>query len=350
MSITINGTVRRKRFRLDVDLDVPTGTRLALIGINGAGKSTLLRTLAGLHGLVAGHLALGGLTVDDPEHGVFVEADQRRVGYVPQDTALFPHLSAAANVAFGPRRRGENRTEARRLADEWLARVDLADQAEHRPGQLSGGQARRVALARALAVEPDVLLLDEPLASLDVDARSSLRRLLRDDLVGAARTTVLVTHDPVDALILADQVAVVEEGRVLQSGTPEEVIARPRSAFVARLMGLNLLEGRGDGRTLVLTGGGVVEAAETVPPRALAAIRPQSITLHRDRPEGSPRNVWPATVRAVEQVGDRVRVTLEGSVPLVAEVTAASGADLGLAPGTSVWSSLKATEIDVYPV
>ena len=350
MSIIIDGTVRRNRFRLDVDLDVPTGTRLALIGVNGAGKSTLLRAIAGLHGLVAGHLELGGVTVDDPDHGIFVEPEHRQIGYVPQDAALFPHLSAAANVAFGPRRRGETRAEAQRLAAGWLARVDLADHAELRPGQLSGGQARRVALARALAVEPDVLLLDEPLASLDVDARSSLRRLLRDDLVGAARTTVLVTHDPVDALALADQVAVVEEGRVLQSGTPEDVIARPRSSFVARLVGLNLLEGTGEGRTLVLVGGGVVQAAEPVPARALAAVPPRAVTLHRSRPEGSPRNVWPATVTAVEPVGDRVRVTLDGAVPLVAEVTSASVADLGLAPGEAVWSSLKATEVDIYPV
>lgn len=350
MSITIDGTVRRNRFRLDVDLHVATGTRLALIGVNGSGKSTLLRAIAGLHPLVAGHLDLGGVTVDDPDAGIFVEPEHRLVGYVPQDAALFPHLSAWANVAFGPRRQGENEAEAGRLADQWLARVDLAAQADRRPGQLSGGQARRVALARALAVDPEVLLLDEPLASLDVDARSSLRRLLRDDLVAAARTTVLVTHDPVDALILADRVAVVEEGRVLQSGTPEDVIARPRSSFVARLVGLNLLEGTGDGRTLVLPGGAVVQTAEPVPALALAAVRPQAVTLHRTRPEGSPRNVWPATVSAVEPVGDRVRVTLDGPVPIVAEVTPESVAELSLAAGEAVWSSLKATEIDVYPV
>jgi molybdate transport system ATP-binding protein len=350
VSITVDGTVRRNRFRLDAELEVPTGTRLALIGMNGAGKSTLLRAVAGLHRLAEGTIELGGRVVDDPDGGIFVEPEHRRVGYVPQDTALFPHLSAEANVAFGPRRRGESRPEAQRIAAHWLARVDLADQAARRPGQLSGGQARRVALARALAVDPDVLLLDEPLASLDVDARSSLRRLLRDDLVAAARTTVLVTHDPVDALVLADQVAVVEEGRVLQSGPPGDVIARPRSPFVARLVGLNLLEGTGAGRTLVLGGGGVVQAAEPVPPRALAAVPPRAVTLHRTEPEGSSRNVWPATVTAIEPVGDRVRVTLDGAVPLVAEITAQSATDLGLVPGVAVWSSLKATEVEVYPV
>jgi molybdate transport system ATP-binding protein len=349
VSICIDGTVRRGRFRLAVELQVPTGTRLALIGLNGAGKSTLLRTLAGLHRLEEGHLELGGVVVDDPGR-LFVEPEHRRVGYVPQDTALFPHLSAAANVAFGPRRRGETRAEARRLAGEWLARVDLDDRADQRPGQLSGGQARRVALARALAVEPEVLLLDEPLASLDADARSSLRRLLRDDLGGSARTTVLVTHDPVDALVLADQVAVVEAGRVLQSGSPSEVIARPRSPFVARLVGLNLLEGTGDGRLLRLAGGGSVRAAELVPERALAVVPPRAVTLHRSEPEGSSRNVWSATVTGVEPVGDRVRVTLEGAVPLVAEVTPAAVADLDLAAGRAVWSSVKATEVDVYPV
>ncbi|MEL7208568.1 MAG: ABC transporter ATP-binding protein, partial [Actinomycetota bacterium] len=309
-----------------------------------------LRTVAGLHGLVAGHIRLGADVVDDPDHGVFVPTEHRRVGYVPQDGSLFPHLSAADNIAFGVRCRGESRREADRIASDWLERVDLRDAADRRPGELSGGQARRVALARALAGDPEILLLDEPLTSLDVDARSGLRRLLRDDLVGAARTTLLVTHDPVDALVLADQVAVVEEGAIIQSGTPEEVIARPRSPFVARLVGLNLLTGTGDGRSMVLEGGGVVRSAEPVPTRAMAAIAPRSVALHRSEPEGSSRNAWPATVTAVEPVGERVRVAVDGPVALVAEVTPAAVSELGLAEGVSVWCSVKATEVDVYPV
>ena len=206
-----------------------------------------------------------------------------------------------------------------------------------------------MAFARALAVEPSILLLDEPLASVDQEFRTQLRRVIRDDLVTSSRTTVLVTHDPVDALALADLVAVVDNGRIVQTGTPLEVTSRPRSPFVARLAGLNLLEGSGHGHELHLEGGASVITAGIVPARALATVAPRAVAVHREEPGGSPRNTWPAEVVDLESVGDRFRLELTGPVDLVAEVTPSSVSELGLGPGEAVWVAVKATEIDVYP-
>src|SRR5690606_23995610 len=225
---------------LDVSLRVAAGEVVALLGPNGAGKTTALRALAGLRPLDAGRIALGDTVLDDPAAGVFVPPDRRPVGVVFQDYLLFPHLSVMDNVAFGLRCRGARRAEARRAAVEWLDRVGLAAQAARRPRDLSGGQAQRVALARALAVHPRLLLLDEPLAALDarirLETRAHLQRRLRDQQAAP----LLVTHDPLDAMVLADRVVVVEDGRVVQEGDAAEITRRPRTDYVARLAGLNL--------------------------------------------------------------------------------------------------------------
>jgi molybdate transport system ATP-binding protein len=265
-----------------------------------------------------------------------------------QDHLLFPHLSVTDNVAFGLRTRGVPRSVARTTAGAWLDRVGLAGLGGRRPGQLSGGQAQRAALARALVGEPRVLLLDEPLSALDARTRLTVRAELRRHLAAFGGCTGLVTHDPVDAMALADRVVVVEDGRVVQEGTPAEVSRHPRTDYVARLVGLALLPGTGDGRTVRLDSGGTVAVAEEASGPVFAAVRPESVALYLARPDGSPRNVWPAVLVGATPHGATVRCELGGEVPLIADVTGAAFAELGLVPGATVWATVKASEVAVY--
>jgi len=336
---------------LDVDLRVAAGTFslavtgtwqpgdvVAVVGPNGAGKSTLLRAIAGLAD-ATGSLRIDGVDVRDRP------PPRRGVGWVPQDGALFPRLSAIDNVAFGLRgRRG------RPAAQRWLDRLGIGDLADRRPGQLSGGQAQKVALARALAREPAVLLLDEPLAALDVEARTDVRRSLRAHLGSFDGVTMLVTHDPVDVMTLASRVLALDEGAVVQDSTVTGVTTGPRTPWLAALMGSNGFYARTSAGTLALDGGGTLVAADT--PRAegvevLAVVPAHAVALHRTHPEGSARNVWPATVRDLAAVGGRMRVTLDGTPAVHADVTTAAAADLALGEGVEVWASVKATEVTV---
>jgi molybdate transport system ATP-binding protein len=352
--LRVAGALRRGGFDVAVDLDVGPGEVLALLGPNGAGKSSVLRVVAGLEALGSGRIELAGRVLDDAA-GRFVPAQAREVGLVFQDYRLFPHLSVRDNIAFGPRSGGARRGPARELAAGWLDRLDLTDLADRRPGQLSGGQAQRVALARALATGPRALLLDEPLAALDARTRLEVRMALRRYLAGFAGPVVVVTHDPIEAMVLADRLVVLEAGRVVQAGPPAEVARRPATDYVARLVGLNLLVGRAgpgpgdvlldDGGTLVGTGPGPAPGA-----RALAAVRPSAITVHAEPPPaGSARNLWPGVVDGLEPLHDRVRVHVEARPAVLVDVTVAAVAELGLEPGRRVWLSVKATEVDVYP-
>ncbi len=341
--------VDRGTFVLEVGLDVAPGTVTALLGPNGAGKSTALRALAGLVPLTTGSIDLRGRVVDDPAAGRFVATEERRVGMVFQDYLLFPHLSLLDNVAFGLRARGTGRRAARAAAHGWLEQVGLAHLGLSRPGAVSGGQAQRVALARALATGPDVLLLDEPLAALDAGTRLTIRSDLRHHLLGYDGCTVLVTHDPLDAMVLADDLVVVEDGRVVQRGTPADVARAPRTEYVARLVGLNLYRGRSDGTVVRLDDGGEVATADRRDGAVFVAFPPSAVTLHRERPDGSARNVWPGRVVGMEHHGDTVRVRLGSRPPVLADVTAAAVADLALGPEVEVWAAVKATEIRSYP-
>ncbi|HMC80633.1 MAG TPA: ABC transporter ATP-binding protein, partial [Acidimicrobiia bacterium] len=275
--------------------------------------------------------------------------ERRPVGFVFQDYLLFPHLSALENVAFGLRCRGMPRGQARDRAREWLDRMGLASHMTARPRALSGGQAQRVALARALATDPRLLLLDEPTAALDAGAKVELRREIRRHLATFSGARLLVTHDPLEAATLADRLVVLEAGRVVQVGTPAEVSERPRSQYVAELIGINLLRGRAEGNRIVLASGGSLVVATECQGEVFAMIHPRAVALHTREPEGSPRNVWREKVRSLDLEGSRVRVGLDGEVLLVAEVTPAAVADLALAEGEVVWASLKATEVTVYP-
>jgi molybdate transport system ATP-binding protein len=339
--------VRRDRFELNLDLDVAAGETLALLGPNGAGKSTTLRVLAGLLRSGSGRVELSGVVLDDEAH--HVPAERRRIGMVFQDYRLFPHLSTLDNVAFGLRARGTARREARRVAGVWLERVGLSAFASRRPSTLSGGQAQRVALARALAPQPQLLLLDEPLAALDAATRADLRADLRQHLGSFGGAGILVTHDPLDAMVLAEQVIVLEDGAVVQRGPVAEVARRPQTEYVARLVGLNLYQGTAAGTVVLLPGGFEMATHEAAHGKVYVAFPPNAVSVFRERPQGSPRNVMPATVADVEMHGGVVRVRLAGPQTVLADVTAAAVADLGLVPGCEVWWAVKATETQVYP-
>ncbi len=349
MTVQADFEVTFPTFTLALTLHVAPGEVVALLGPNGAGKSTALRALAGLRPVDRGTVSVAGVVVDDAAADALVAPEHRSVGVVFQDYLLFPHLSALENVAFGLRARGGGKSSSQSTAREWLARVGMAEFADRKPSQLSGGQAQRVALARALAFRPSLLLLDEPLAALDAATRGDVRRDLRRHLDGFDGATVIVTHDPVDAYALADRVIVIEDGAVVQQGTLSEVAAHPRSRYVAELVGINLLAGTVRGDVLVTSTGGEVVVVETPDGDAFAAIRPQSISLHLQHPEGSQRNVWQLTVADIDQQHDRVRVRLQGAVPLVAEITPAALTSMGFQPGSELWAAVKATEITTYP-
>ncbi|HET9519265.1 MAG TPA: ABC transporter ATP-binding protein [Actinoplanes sp.] len=340
--------VRRPGFTLDIRLTARPGDVVALLGPNGAGKSTALRALAGLIALDDGHITLGGQQLDAPSTGGFVPAQRRRIGMVFQDYLLFPHLCALDNVAFGPRCQGATRSAARTTAAAWLARVGLADQARTRPRQLSGGQAQRVALARALAVHPQLLLLDEPLAALDARTRMQTRADLRRHLAEHSGTTVLVTHDPLDAMMLADRLVIVEDGAVVQTGDAAEITRRPRTDYVARLAGLNLYRGVAEGAVVRLDGDFTLVTATAPDGDVFVAFPPSAVALYPQRPDGSPRNTWPAVVESVARHGDSLRVELTGAITVAADVTPAAAVQLELAPGRTVWASVKATETAAY--
>ncbi|WP_432483073.1 sulfate/molybdate ABC transporter ATP-binding protein [Kineococcus esterisolvens] len=358
MSAGLEVAVRHAPRALAVDLDVAPGEVLAVLGPNGAGKSTLLDLLAGLLRPTAGRVAVGGrvLSAAGPGREVFVPAHRRGVALLAQDPLLFPHLSVAGNVAFGPRSAGAARRAAREQAARWLDAVGAGHLADRRPRGLSGGQAQRVALARALATRPGLLLLDEPMAALDVTAAPEVRRVLREVLRGGAAPrhgTVLVTHDLLDVLALADTVAVLQDGRVAERGAVREVLTRPRSAFAARTAGLVLIAGRATAEGLRTPDGTLVAGVvdDGCPPgeRAVAVLDPAAVAVHAADPGGSPRNRWRVTVTQLEPRGRAVRVRgRHGPLELFADVTVEAAAEAHLAPGDEVHFVVKATAVRVH--
>ncbi len=342
--------MNRGTFRLRIALHANCGEVICVLGPNGAGKTTLLRALAGLVPLAAGRLSVAGTVLEEPSQRRRVPPEHRPVGVVFQDYLLFPHLSARDNVAFGLRARGVLRAAANAAADGWLARAGLAELANRRPGQLSGGQAQRVALARALATSPRLLLLDEPLAALDAATRSSARTGLRTHLDAFAGVSLIVTHDPLEALLLGDRLVILEAGQVVQHGAPDEVARHPRTDYVARLVGINLYRGTAAGNRVTLD---TFPVSLTVLPGTIgavfAAIRPAAVAVHRHPPTGSPRNVWRTTVATLERAADRIRLQVAHPLPMAVDLTADAVADLQLAPGRAIWVAVKATDISVYP-
>jgi molybdate transport system ATP-binding protein len=338
----------------DVELTVAEGETVAVLGPNGAGKSTLLALIAGLLRPDHGTARLGDrvlFDVDGRGRGPTLRPHERGVSMLAQDSLLFPHLSALDNVAFGPRSAGVPRREAGRRAADWLARVDATALADRRPAQLSGGQAQRIAVARALAAGPDLLLLDEPMAALDVSVAPALRRTLRDVL--ADRTAVVVTHDVLDAFTLADRVVVLEGGRVVDAGPTRAVLERPSTPFAAGLAGLDLLTGTAHGGGVRLDDGTllVARSADALPSGAAAAVavRPSAVRVTTGAAPGptSPENVLDLVVSDLEPRGDVVRVRAGG---VSADVLPAVVATLDLVPGSLVRFSFDAGDAVAYLV
>ncbi len=342
MTLRLEARVAERGF--DIFLEVGAGETLAVLGPNGAGKSTLLSILAGLLRPDSGRAELDGESLFDLSRRHWLPPHQRGISLLAQEPLLFPHLSALENVAFGPRSAGRSRAEARLSARRWLAAVEAAELWASRPAQLSGGQAQRVAIARALAPEPRLLLLDEPLAALDVAVAPTLRRMLRTVLTG--RTAIVVTHEVLDALTLADRVVVLGDGVIVEQGATAEVLQRPRHPFTAGLAGLNLLTGVRTGTGLRMADGTVVTGPGSgmigVP--AAAAARPSTTSVHLDQPSGP--NAFAATVQDLEPRGDSVRVR---SASMVADISPGRAAALGLTPGLSVWFTVPETEVTIYP-
>ena len=341
--------IRLGTLDLDIAIDAAAGEIVAVLGPNGAGKSTFLRVVAGLVAPDRGRIVLDSVVLEDVSRGIRVPPERRPIGLVFQDYLLFPHLTALENVAFGLRARGVTAREARARAGAWLDRLGIGEYADARPRTLSGGQAQRVALARALAIDPRLLLLDEPLAALDASARGAVRRDLKRHLASFEGVRIVVTHDPLEALALADRLVILEAGHVVQTGSLAEVTRRPRSRYVADLVGVNLFRGNATAGQVALPGGAVIQSADGVDGEVFATVHPRAVALHRNHPEGSPRNVWRGRAAALDFQGDRVRVGVEGEMSIVAEVTPAAVRDLDLAEGREVWVSVKATEISVYP-
>jgi molybdate transport system ATP-binding protein len=262
-------------------------------------------------------------------------------------------MTALDNVAFGLRARGTDRATARATARRWLDKVGLADHVGAKPRALSGGQAQRVALARALATDPRLLLLDEPLAALDAGTRVHIRAELGRHLADYPGHTLLVTHDPLDAMVLADHLVIIEHGEVVQQGPPAQVARQPRTDYVAQLVGLNLYRGAARDNVVTLdtaSGGGELTVAEPATGLVHVAFPPTAVSLHPEPPAGSPRNSWPVTVVHIEQHAHTVRVRLDGTPPVLADVTPATVAELHLSPGTPLWAGVKATETTTYPM
>ncbi|MBC6445943.1 ABC transporter ATP-binding protein [Actinokineospora xionganensis] len=349
MTLRADVKITNGTFDLDAHLEIEPGKVVAIVGPNGAGKSTMLSALAGLKRLRDGRISIDDLVLDCPSERVFLPPERRPIGVVFQSLLLFPHLSAVDNVAFGLRCNHVKRLPAREQAAEWLGRVGLSGLEDRKPSQLSGGQAQRVALARALATHPKMLLLDEPLSALDASTRSEVRRDLKNGLASFDGVQVIVTHDPAEAMALADHLVVMEDGRVVQTGTSKEVAARPRSSYVATFVGVNLFAGHARGGRVMLDDGGVLFAAAAADGRVFAKVHPRHVTVHRLSPDGSARNSWRGTVRGMDDEGEVVRVVIDGEQSIVAELTWSAVAELGLATGVEVWASAKATEVECYP-
>lgn len=340
----------------EFELTLDDGDVLAVLGPNGAGKSTLLSLIAGLLRPDDGRIVLGDSVVTDTATGAFVPPHARGVAMLAQQALLFPHMTVAANVAYAPRCRGLSRSESHAVAHQWLQAVEADHLADRRPAQLSGGQAQRVAVARALAAEPQVLLLDEPMAALDVTAAPAVRRLLREILRADRRTAVIVTHDLLDALAIANKVVIVENGRIVESGPVREILSSPRSEFAARIAGVNLISGVVLEPGLLETSWGARVSGigdVTTGSAAVALFAPAAVSVHLEPPHGSPRNVLAATITEMDLNGNSVHIRgadqPDGSTGIAADITAAAVADLDLALGQDIFFVAKAQEVQLLP-
>jgi molybdate transport system ATP-binding protein len=353
VTFVVRAAVDQRGF--DVSLSVGPAETVAVMGPNGPGKSTLLNVIAGLLHPDSGKAELDGRALFDltAGRGAWTAPHRRGTALLAQEPLLFPHLSVLDNVAFGPRSSGASKHAARESALRWLAEVEATDLQTRRPGQLSGGQAQRVAVARALAADPGLLLLDEPMAALDIHAAPLLRRLLKRVLAG--RRAIIITHDVLDALMLADRVVILENGRISEDGPTRDLLQQPRSRFAAGLAGLNFLAGQITGHGLQAGGLSLYGQHHDLPgplpagQPGVAVFPPSAVSVFLSEAHGSPRNSFPVTVTDLEPHGDQIRVRAGEGGRLSADITPAAAADLGLAPGMGVYFVIKAGAVAIYP-
>ncbi|MBM3473151.1 MAG: ABC transporter ATP-binding protein [Armatimonadetes bacterium] len=343
---------RLREFDLCIALRVQAGETLAIIGPSGAGKTSVLGLIAGLMAPDEGRIVVGERVLFDSAQRVNLPPEKRHLGYVLQEYALFPHLTVLRNIEYGMEARGMSRDEVARRATETMRMLGITHLAGIRPGRISGGERQRVALARAIAASGDALLLDEPLAALDAQTRQMARGDLRRVIRSVGLPAIFVTHDYVDALAFGDQICVIDRGEVVQMGTQEDLLLRPKAKFVAEFMGVNFLHGTAqqpeDGLCKVLVDGTEVSTTVDQPGEVFLAFSPADVTLSLEPPAGSARNVFPARVTGLLQLGGRIRIDLDAGFPLVAELTPDSVARLHLDIGSQVHASFKATAVEAY--
>jgi ABC-type sulfate/molybdate transport systems ATPase subunit len=352
-ALAVRARIRRplRHFDLDVSLAISPGETLAVVGASGAGKTTVLNCLAGLDRPIEGRIALGDRIVFDSSTGTDLRAEERNLGYVFQDYALFPQLSVFENIAYGLRARRMHRDTAKLRVTSLLDRLHIAHLRDARPANLSGGEQQRVALARALAPEPDLLLLDEPMGALDSTSRKHVRRELRQLLRQVGVTAVLVTHDYEDAVVLGHRVMVMDCGQTTHEGTHEELLRHPRSQFVADLTGVNYFEGVAQAgpdqlRQILVSGQSLYGMTDSVGEVSVSFF-PSDVTITTEPPHSSACNVLSGTILEAVNLGGRMRVAVATPLPVVAETTAASFASLGLGEGKPVYLSFKAAAVRV---
>jgi molybdate transport system ATP-binding protein len=352
-SLSVDVMVQRDGFFMRAAFEAGAGRTVGLLGPNGSGKSTTVDVISGILAVSEGYISAGDEVWDRPATGVFVSPQRRSVGVMFQHLALFPALSVLENVAYGARAR--KRPSPKEHAMAVLEQLDAAHLQARPTRSLSGGEAQRVALARALVSKPQVLMLDEPLSALDVRARGAARRTLKEVLAAFQGVKIIVTHDPLEAMTLADDIIVMEQGAITQQGEPGEIRSHPRSAYAAAFAGTNLLSGtlttEGSQTILETEHGRLQVVSEQIPDGepVLASIHPATITLSLGHSATSARNQIRGRITAIDDTGSRVRVALDGSPPLVAEVTRDAAATMGLRPGLELWAAVKATRIEVYP-
>jgi molybdate transport system ATP-binding protein len=349
VTFIFDAAVTKRQF--DVSFTLSDGETLAVLGPNGAGKSTLLNLISGLLSPDSGHAELDGETLFAAGPGrqrVWKPPHTRGVSLLAQEALLFPHLTVLDNVAFGPTSTGVTKKSARAAARTWLAEVDAGELEGRKPAQLSGGQAQRIAVARALAADPKLLLLDEPMAALDIAVAPALRRTLRRVLEN--RTAIIVTHDILDAYTLADRVIVIDHGHIVEDGPTRSILEQPRDPFTADIAGLNVLSGIRTATGLRTTDGTELDTARplvsiTSATECTAAVRPANVRVSTRRPDASVNALFKA-VTDLEPRGDLIRVRADG---IAADATPADVADLDLGIGTSAWFTFSADDAVIYP-
>jgi molybdate transport system ATP-binding protein len=350
--LTVQVRHRLGRIKLDAHLRVDGGV-LALIGPSGAGKTSVLQAIAGLLKPEWGHIATDKMVLLDTEASINLPAEERRVGMLFQDAALFPHMTVAGNIEYGLHPRPTSRRERDARVTEILDRFRIGPLASAKPRQISGGERQRVALARAVATSPDLLLLDEPLSALDSVTKAHVSAELSQWLLELSLPTILVSHDFADVVGLADHVAIIEEGSIVQSGTKNDVLRSPGSAFAAAFAGINYFPGdavtRGDLTEVHGQDGMVIWSADTLVGSVGAVVHPWDVSVSDERLEISAMNCLSGPVIQIANVGNSTRVTIGSTPPIVAEITGESVDRLGLVPNRVVYASWKAAVTRLVP-